>query len=77
MTAIKIVFKRVPAVDKCFAILEFFARFKKPLGVSEIARAMNYNKSTVFNLVHTLADLGVLEKCGANKFQFGLRMYMN
>lgn len=71
----KIAFKRVPAIDKCFVILELFARLKKPLGVSEISKALNYNKSTVFNVVHTLNDLGILEKSGANKFQFGIQLY--
>jgi IclR family KDG regulon transcriptional repressor len=71
----KIAFKRVPAIDKCFAILDLFARLKKPLGVSEISKALNYNKSTVFNMVHTLNDLGVLEKSGENKFQFGMQIY--
>lgn len=71
----KIAFKRVPAIDKCFAILDFFARLKKPLGVSEISKALNYNKSTVFNMVHTLNDLGILEKLGGNKFQFGMQLY--
>ncbi|MEJ2727277.1 MAG: IclR family transcriptional regulator [Deltaproteobacteria bacterium] len=71
----KIAFKRVPAIDKCFAVLDLFARLKKPLGISEIAKALNYNKSTVFNMVHTLNDLGVLEKSGENKFQYGMRLY--
>jgi IclR family KDG regulon transcriptional repressor len=26
-------------------------------------------------MVHTLDDLGVLEKCGENKFQYGVRLY--
>jgi IclR family KDG regulon transcriptional repressor len=71
----KIAFKRVPAIDKCFAILELFARLKQPLGVSEISKALNYNKSTVFNMVHTLNDLGILEKSGENKFRFGMQLY--
>ena len=71
----KISFKRVPAIDKSFAILDLFARLKKPLGVSEISKALNYNKSTVFNMVHTLNDLGILEKSGKNKFQFGVQLY--
>jgi IclR family KDG regulon transcriptional repressor len=69
-------FKRVPAVDKCFAMLALFARSKKPLGVSDIAKALNFNKSTVFNIVHTLDDLGVLEKVAEGKFQFGTRLYI-
>jgi IclR family KDG regulon transcriptional repressor len=71
----KIAFKRVPAIDKCFAILDLCVRVKKPLGVSEISKALNYNKSTVFNMVHTLNDLGILEKSGGNKFQFGMHLY--
>ncbi len=68
-------YKRVPALDKCFSILELFSRGKKPLGISEISKALNFNKSTVFNMVHTLTDLGVLEN-GDNKFRFGPRLYV-
>jgi len=71
----KIAFKRVPAIDKCFAILDLFTRLKKPLGISEISKALKYNKSTVFNMVHTLNDLGVLEKSGEHKFQYGIHLY--
>ena len=72
----KTAFKRVPAIDKCFAILNLFARLKKPLGVSEISKALNYNKSTVFNMLHTLNDLGILKKSAGNKFQYGMRLYL-
>jgi len=75
-TFMKSAFKRVPAVDKSIEILEFIAQFKKPLGVSEISRALNFNKSTVFNIVHTLDDLGILEKDAEGKFQFGTRLYL-
>jgi IclR family KDG regulon transcriptional repressor len=71
----KTAFKRVPAIDKCFAILNLFGRLKKPLGVSEISKALNYNKSTVFNMLHTLNDLGILEQSGGNKFQYGVQLY--
>ncbi|MCK5419617.1 MAG: helix-turn-helix domain-containing protein, partial [Desulfobacterales bacterium] len=50
-------FKRVPAIDKTFAILELVAKSKEPLGISEITRALDFNKSTVFNIIHTLTDL--------------------
>ena len=69
-------FNRVPAVDKCFAMLKLFAHSKKPLGVSDISKALNFNKSTVFNIVHTLDDLGVLEKVAEGKFKFGTRLYI-
>ena len=68
-------YKRVPAVDKCFAILDLLAREERPLGVSEIAKALHINKSTVFNMVYTLTDLGVLEN-GNKKFRFGARLFV-
>ncbi|GAG42994.1 unnamed protein product, partial [marine sediment metagenome] len=61
-------FKRVPAVDKTFAILDLVSKSKEPLGVSEITRVLNFNKSTVFNITHTLADLEILKHSHDNKF---------
>lgn len=68
-------FKRVPALYKCFDILEFLSKEKKPLGISEISSALNLNKSTVFNIVYTLTDLGVLENSD-NRFRFGPKLYV-
>jgi IclR family KDG regulon transcriptional repressor len=68
-------FKRVPALDKCFRMLDLFAGSERPLRVSEIARNLNYNKSTVYSLVHTLWDLDVLEQVPENRFRFGARLY--
>ena len=69
-------FKRVPSVDKCFGILDLIAKTKKPMGLSEISKALNYNKSTVFNVVHTLCDLGILEIRSDNKFRLGMVLYL-
>lgn len=68
-------FKRVPALDKGFRILEFLARAQTPLGVTEIAGPLQLNKSTVFNLVYTLVDLGILESVPGNKVRLGLKLY--
>ena len=68
-------FKRVPAVDKCFAILALFAKTNHPLGISEISKQLSLNKSTVFNTIHTLADLNVLENGTDGKFRFGTRLF--
>jgi IclR family KDG regulon transcriptional repressor len=68
-------FKRVPAVDKCFAVLELLAEQKEPLGISQIAASLDLSKSTVFNLVHTLTDLGVLDN-GDGKFRLGAKFYL-
>lgn len=67
--------KRVPAVEKCFGILDLISKSKKSMGISEISRALKYNKSTVFNIVRTLTDLGSLEK-NNNKFHLGTKIYL-
>jgi IclR family KDG regulon transcriptional repressor len=69
-------FKRVPAVDKTFAILDLLAKSKESLGISDITRALNFNKSTVFNISHTLADLQVLKQAPDNKFSLGIKFYL-
>ena len=69
-------FKRVPAVDKCFLILQLFAESKHSLGISEIAKQLELSKSTVFNIIYTLEDLDILEQCHNGKFQFGTRLYL-
>jgi len=69
-------FKRVPAIDKCFGILELLAHSKEPMGISGISGKLDLNKSTVFNIVHTLMDLNVLENKPDGKFVFGTRFYI-
>lgn len=69
-------FKRVPAIDKCFAILDQLARSKEPMGISDLSGRLDLNKSTVFNIVHTLSDLNVLEAQPDGKFVFGTRFYI-
>jgi len=69
-------FKKVPAVDKCFRILDFLAESGKPMGISEISKALAYNKSTVFNTVYTLCERGILESGSDNKFRFGTNLYL-
>jgi DNA-binding IclR family transcriptional regulator len=68
-------FRRVPAVDKCFAILEVLAQSNESMGISELSRQLHLNKSTVFNLLHTLIDLNVLESQAEGKFSLGMRFY--
>ncbi len=69
-------FKRVPALDKCFAMLDVIAGSRQPLGVSEISRKLGLNKSTVFNIARTLADLQVLEYRPNGKLTFGTHLYV-
>jgi DNA-binding IclR family transcriptional regulator len=69
-------FKKVPAIDKCFAILELLARSQEPMGISSISGNLELNKSTVFNILHTLVELEVLECHSDGKFGFGTRFYI-
>jgi IclR family KDG regulon transcriptional repressor len=66
----------VPAIDKCFAILDLLAQAKEPMGISNISGKLDLNKSTVFNIVHTLTDLKVLESPREGRFVFGTRFYI-
>ena len=69
-------FKRVPAIDKCFSILQLFAESKHSHGISEISKQLELSKSTVFNIIYTLEDLQILEQCRNGKFQFGPHLYL-
>lgn len=67
--------KQVPALKKCFSLLDLMARMNRPAGISELSGALGFHKSTVFNMVHTLVDLAVLESDTSGKFRLGPRLF--
>lgn len=69
-------FKNVPAIEKCFLILQHFAKSKQSLGISEISKQLELNKSTVFNIIYTLKNLELLEQYPNGKFHFGTLLYL-
>ena len=69
-------YKRVPAIDKCFSILALMTEAKRPFGFNEIVKNLGLNKSTVFNILHTLNDLDVLEKGPDGLFRLGTRLFV-
>jgi DNA-binding IclR family transcriptional regulator len=69
-------FKKVPAIEKCFAILQLLAKSRQGLGISEISRLLELNKSSVFNIIYTLKHLGILEQHRDGKFHFGTLLYL-
>ncbi|MEW6671362.1 MAG: IclR family transcriptional regulator [Thermodesulfobacteriota bacterium] len=69
-------YKPVPAIEKCFSMLDLFVKTKHPLGISDISRALDLHKSTVFNILYTLVDLGILEQENGSKFRFGTKLYL-
>ncbi|BBO93131.1 helix-turn-helix domain-containing protein [Desulfosarcina ovata] len=69
-------YKRVPAIDKCFSILSLMADAKRPFRFYEIVKRLKLNKSTVFNILHTLHDLNVLERGHDGLFRLGPQLYI-
>jgi len=69
-------YKRVPAIDKCFSVLTLMAEAKRPFGFNEIVKNLGLNKSTVFNILHTLNDLDVLDKGPDGLFRLGPRLFI-
>jgi DNA-binding IclR family transcriptional regulator len=69
-------YKTVPAIDKCFSILALMAEAKRPFGFNEIVKKLGLNKSTVFNILHTLNELNVLEKGQDGRFRLGSRLFI-
>lgn len=69
-------FKRVPALDKSFAIIELMARSSTAFSINEVVRKLRLNKSTVFNIMHTLTDLKVLERGPDGLFRLGTQLFV-
>lgn len=76
MTKTAVQYKRVPALDKGFAILALLAEDRDPLGITDIANRLRYNKGTVFNIVYTLTELGILDRTLEGKFRLGETLYL-
>lgn len=53
-------FKRVGAVDNAVSILSYLASADRPLKLTEIARQLNINGSTCFNILRTLETHGLV-----------------
>lgn len=68
-------YKIVPAIQKCFNLLELLSKNDRTIGISEIAGSLGYHKGTVYNLVYTLTELGILEQAPDGKFRLGVRLY--
>lgn len=74
-------YKPVPALEKAFAILDFLAETpEKSFGVSEIAKATNYNKGTLFFILKTLQEHDFVDKSmfdGKYSLGHGLSKYVD
>jgi IclR family KDG regulon transcriptional repressor len=73
---IKMASQRIESVAKALTILMLF-KFNKPeWGVSEIARELGMQKSTVFRLLATMQDFGFVRKThSGTNYRLGMRLF--
>lgn len=55
----------IKSVEKVLDILEYLASARRPVGVSEVARAVNFHVSTAHRLLRTLASRGYVDQDAA------------
>ncbi|MFT5997558.1 MAG: IclR family KDG regulon transcriptional repressor [Neolewinella sp.] len=64
------------SVHKTFAILEHFTIDKPAWGVTELAKEIGSNKSTVFRFLAQLHSIGILDKdAETEKYSLGLKLF--
>ncbi len=64
------------SVNKTFAILEYFTIQKSEWGVTELAKAIGSNKSTVYRFLSDMEVLGILYKNPeTEKYSLGLKIF--
>jgi len=66
----------VKSVNKALNILEVVSNSKEPLGVTELSKKMDLNKSTVYRLLNTLQYRGYITQVNKNdKYTTGLKLF--
>lgn len=63
----------VPALHKAFAVLDLVAR-ESGIGFTAIRRSLDLPKSSAFQLINTLCDLGALQTAPGGGYVLGLRL---
>jgi DNA-binding IclR family transcriptional regulator len=64
------------SVHKTFALLEYFTSQKLEWGVTELAKEVGSNKSTVFRFLAQMHSIGILDKNEeVDKYRLGLKLF--
>lgn len=63
----------VQSVERALSILEVFGQHAE-LGVTEISKLINLNKSTTYGLLNTLYEKGYIDKKANGKYCLGLKL---
>src|SRR5204862_7847382 len=73
------VLRPVPAVDKAARVLRALADGGRPMGISELARALEVSKGTLRDVLLTLAQFGFVVRDPDTRFRLGpeLRVLAN
>ena len=67
---------RIQSLERAISILNLFRSTRNPLGISEMAQALNLAKTTVHGLVSTLEMNGFLKKDAATrKYRLGFALF--
>ena len=56
----------VKSLKRAIAVLDCFSQKEPELGVTEIARKLDMQKSTIFNILSTFQESGILTKDPSN-----------
>lgn len=68
---------RERSLDRMAQVLEFLHGHRRPIGTAELARSVDAPRSTVYNLVKSLLELGILETTGEDgRIYFGHKVYL-
>lgn len=68
---------RERSLDRMSQVLDFLHAHRRPIGTAELARSIDAPRSTVYNLVKSLTDLGILEAAGEDgRIYFGHKIYL-
>lgn len=66
----------VPTIERAFRILEALSEEENGSGISELSKELGLAKSTTFNILTSLTQLGYCYKSGADgKFHLSLKLY--
>jgi len=68
---------RERSLDRMAQMLDFLHAHRRPIATADLARALNAPRSTVYNLVKSLTELGILESAGEDgRIYFGHKVYL-
>lgn len=63
------------SINKAFNLLNYFTTAHPVWGVRELASKSGYNKSTVYRLLQSLCDIGVIYQDRYDKYQLGYKLF--